>query len=168
VNIGGEGICFTNDCYTNIRYRTATSTTATFTVTGVTSDTVATTVTIPANSMGRNGYTHVQLWGLDDTATAASATITIKFGGTSVCELTTFTADRDFYMDCMIINNGTGSQRAKHVGGDAENGVNEIDAITTASIDTTAATTVSINATPNDTGDIISFQLITVETVFLN
>ena len=126
-------------------------------VTGTVAETALATITVPANAMGIHGQLHIhthRTW----TNDASGKTSRIRFSSISG---TAFRATADAstagISDYIVISNAgaTNSQ----VGGQSGTGAGlGVGALTTASVDTTAATTVVISAQLTDTADTMTLS----------
>lgn len=126
-------------------------------ITGTVAETALATITVPANAMGIHGQLHIhtnRTW----TNDASGKTSRIRFSSISGTAFrTTADASTAGISDYIVISNAgvTNSQ----VGGQASTGAGlGVGALTTASVDTTAATTVVISAQLTDTADTMTLS----------
>lgn len=134
--------------------------------TGNTTRTAKFSCTIPANSMGPNGWIRVT-FGHSHTSSANAKTVDIKLGGTTFLNLSGFTSTTSARYQYMIFNrNATNSQvgaSATQAGGGW--GTNTA-AVATGAEDTTASKTLEIGVTLANSGETITIEYATVEVCY--
>lgn len=130
--------------------------------TGDTSETTLKTVTIPANSMGPNGYTEVLLTG-QHTPNANNKTYRVRFGGTLVGTAIPTTSASGVWRFIISNVNATNVQKSSPLAGvDGVSG----NAVGSAAIDTTADVTLLITGLLANGADSIAVADLKVWTVY--
>jgi hypothetical protein len=121
-------------------------------------DTLA-TITLPANSMGPNGW--VEIWTLwTFTGSTNAKTMRVKFGGTNFLARQNATAANVRQQNVTIIRNrnATNSQ-VSPPSNDTTDGVSTgVGAVVTANIDTTAAVTILITGQKASSGETLQLE----------
>ncbi len=123
------------------------------------------TVVLPAGAMGLNGLVRVQtLWTL--TNSANNKTLRVKFGGSSFLDVTLTTVAS--FADQRVIQNrnSVSSQIGKPTGNMAAGGWGTASsAVTTASIDTSAAVTILITGQKASAGETLTLESYLIELI---
>jgi hypothetical protein len=123
------------------------------------------TVVVPAGAMGLNGLIRVQtLWTL--TNSANNKTLRVKFGGTSFLDVALTTVAS--FADQRVIQNrnSVSSQIGKPTGNMSAGGWGTASsAVTTASIDTSAAVTILITGQKASAGETLTLESYLIEMI---
>lgn len=134
-------------------------------VTGTTSETQLASITVPAGAMGKNGAVGITtLWSY--TNSANGKTVRVRFGGPSGVAYQTLVATTTATLQTQTIiinNNSTGAQKA--FTGLTLPYATSTSALTTSSVDTTAATTIYISGQLASSGETITLESYTVELI---
>lgn len=125
----------------------------------VTEDTLA-TITVPANIMGANGVLRiVTAWTY--TNSVNNKTLRVKWGGTAWHTYTVTTTA--VFLDLLLIANQNATNSQFSSGQNASAYGASTNANTTASVDTTAATTITITGQKASSGETLTLNGYTVE-----
>lgn len=132
--------------------------------TGDTNEFTFATVTLPANSMGANGQLRITaLWSF--TASTNAKTMRVKFGDTYFAAPSVSTTGQQSYQDIVFVRNRNNT--ASQVGGPANyQGTGaSTGALVTAAVDTTAAVTILFTGQLASSGETVSLEGYSIESV---
>jgi hypothetical protein len=135
-------------------------------LTGTTSRTAMASVSIPAGTLGPNGFIRVTMqW--SNTSSANAKTIDTKFGGTTFLNLSGFTSTASNRYQFVLMNrNATNSQIANPAAQAGGGWGTNTGSPTTGSVDTTSTQTLEIGATLANSGETITLESYIVEVCY--
>lgn len=129
-------------------------------VTGTTTETTLATITVPANAMGANGRIEITtMWSY--TNSANNKTLKVKFGGTTLQNITA-TTTASLQVAMMIANRNAANSQVASPNSSTGSGATT-NAVQTAAIDTTAAVTILLTAQLANTGETITLEAYSVK-----
>lgn len=115
--------------------------------TGNTTKNTLASITLPANSMGPNGYVLIHHTWTCTTLNTNTKTAEITFGGTTVFSVNMTSASHVTNQAITLIQNRNGAgNQISTIGGSSGNGVIAAGSVVTASVDTTQDVTISFKA----------------------
>lgn len=130
--------------------------------TGDTNETVIKTYTIPANSIGPNGYIKIEFVGFAGASNANAKTVRPKLGGNLLVAASLASAISTKLELWVAADGSDNAQNYLQTGGFTTTS----GAIQTSALDMTQDQTLTISALLTDAGDTVGVQMVRVETVY--